>query len=497
MRTRCSSTRRPRRRPLNPDHDPGAFPDLQVAAAEQQRIIRLLRRARRWALVPGVRGVYRQLERELERVRAGHLRGRSERLDAGEAPRIAVACWSLSQNPAGRAVTLVDIYRRLSDDVELIGWINERWGDELWSPLQNLGVPVRAIRLGRRSRGFVRKAVEFVAAHPYDVVHLSKPRLHTVLLGKLYELFWGAHVIMDVDDEELGFVGAEEPQSLESAVARHGGRLPQPKVPHNRFWTQVAVGQVASFPHVTVSNPALQQRYGGTVIPHVRDETEFVPSAERTAAARDTWDIPWDAHVVLFFGTPRRHKGLMETAKAVAELGRDDVWYVIAGDFPDKDLELKHQLEQFEGLHCRFIPGQPYRSIPDVVAMGDYIVLLQDESSLAAQYQLPAKLIDALAMGLISFCAPTRGTQWLIDDGVVIPVTPQDLNAKLASLVADLERASGTRERNREYFVEKLSVAAAEPQLREICGISQVSPPDLAGRTRSLLRGGLDETLRD
>ncbi|NIC38932.1 glycosyltransferase family 4 protein [Halomonas desiderata] len=120
----------------------------------------------------------------------------------------------------------------------------------------------------------------------------------------------------------------------------------------------------------------------------------------------------------------------METARAVVELQREDVWLVIVGDFPDPSL--KQELQSIAGDLCRFIPGQPYEAIPEIVALGDYVILLQEADSLVARFQLPAKLVDALAMGLIVFAHVTPAMQWLADAGVVIPVEPGGLSESLS-----------------------------------------------------------------
>ena len=46
-------------------------------------------------------------------------------------------------------------------------------------------------------------------------MHLSKPRLPAVVIGLLYKLLWGAAVLVDIDDEELLFVGEREPITLD------------------------------------------------------------------------------------------------------------------------------------------------------------------------------------------------------------------------------------------------------------------------------------------
>lgn len=434
--------------------------------------------------------LYPHLEANLTLARGRYLRQRVDERQLGEPVRVGVCGWELSHNPAGRVLTLAEAYRRVTPQVEIVGAIFPRWGRSLWPPMQGSDIPCHSLLVDNEA-DFVVQALRLVAAHPYDLVHLSKPRFPNLVFGLLYSLVWGARVVWDVDDEELGFVAASEPLPLEQALDEQG-RLPPLKKLHAGFWTRLTVGQVSRFAAVTVSNPALQQRYGGNLIPHVRDETRFVPSPKRRARARRVWDIPEHIKVVLFFGTPRRHKGLLDTAHAIASLGRDDVWFVIVGDFPDESL--KAELQQVEGLTCRFIPGQPYGDIPDIVAMGDYTVLLQESSSLVAQYQLPAKLVDALAMGLIVFACVTPAMQWLADEGVIVSVTPETLEAALRSQLG-VATESVQRHHNCRVFMAQLSLTSCESTLRELISIPAATVPDWSGCLAALSSGSVERLL--
>lgn len=434
--------------------------------------------------------LYPHLEANLTLARRRYLKQRSEARQRGELIRVGVCGWELAHNPAGRVLTLAEAYRRVSPHVEILGAVFPRWGLKLWSPMQGSDIPCQSI-IVQNEADFVAQALQLVAAHPYDLVHLSKPRFPNLVFGMLYALVWGAQVVWDVDDEELGFVAATEPLPLEKALDEQGG-LPPLKKLHASFWTRLAVGQVSRFGAVTVSNPALQQRYGGKLIPHVRDELHFVPSCMRRTRSRRLWSIPEHVKVVLFFGTPRRHKGLLDTAHAIAALGREDVWFVIVGDFPDASL--KAELQQVEGLTCRFIPGQLYKDIPDVVAMGDYAVLLQESSSLVAQFQLPAKLVDALAMGLIVFACVTPAMQWLANEGAIVPVTPETLE-KTLRIQFDKENEHVERERNRKIFLEQLSLSSVKSTLYDLTTMSELERPDWQGKLSLLIANRIDKLL--
>lgn len=406
----------------------------------------------------------------------------------GQAPKVAVCGWELAHNPAGRVMTLVEAYEPHAR-TDIIGCIFPLWGRKLWAPVRETSVPCHFIVLDDESR-FVRQALQLVLAHPYDVVHLSKPRIVNIVLGLLYKLIWGATVYMDIDDEELGFVKATEPLKLEDWLADNN---PLPPLENLRgiVWTRLAVGLVERFDGITVSNPALQRQYGGQVLPHVRPMKRFDPSKAKTHNSRTRFGIPLDKKVVLFYGTPRAHKGLLETGRAIASLNRDDVCYVIVGSFPKAGL--KEEVSSIPGLECYFVEGQPYDKAADIVAMGDFCVLLQDSGSLASQYQLPAKLMDAMAMGLVVFAQLTPALEHLKDRGALIPVTVDSLKSELEAHLNAVSQEE-ISQNNRLLFEQFYSVESVAPMMRELL---QNARPSLKGQmpwhglVRELVNGEL------
>lgn len=380
---------------------------------------------------------------------------------SGEKPKVVVCCWELAHNPAGRAMTLAEAWQPHAD-VAIVGCLIPSYGRTLWGPLQSSPIACHSFVLEHPSN-FVDDAFRLVSQHPADIVHLSKPRMHNVIFGWLYQLIWGARVVMDVDDEELGFAKADSALDPFEYMREHG-ELPPLKDLRSRVSTQLAVGMVHQFDGVTVSNPALQSRYGGQIIPHVRPAERFVPSPEKRFASRKEFDVPLDKYVVLFYGTPRKHKGVAETARALAALGRDDVCYVIAGG--EVDAKLRSELDGVSGVDYIFLGPQPYERTPDVVAMGDVSVLLQDVESQVAQFQLPAKLMDALGMGLTVFAQVTPALEELASKGAFVPVTSENLTENLQKYFQGGYKGQGAR--GRAVFESDLTVDAVAPIIRSI-----------------------------
>ncbi len=405
----------------------------------------------------------------------------------GERPKVAVCSWELAHNPAGRAYTLAQLYQAIAD-VEIIGSIFPKYGRELWEPIRKISIPCHSFTVEDEGL-FLEQAMNLVLTHPYDIVHLSKPRMPNILFGLLYKMVWDARVIVDIDDEELAFVKADTAIELEDFL-KSQGQLPELKNLTGKEWTQIAVGLVKEFDAVTVSNPALQNRYGGQIIRHARDEKHFQPSSERRSQGREHLGISQDKKVVLFFGTPREHKGLVATAEALATLGWQDIVFVIVGDFPDPSLKAK--LQAIQGVNYLFLGNQPFDEIPDVLAVGDVCVLLQDGESAVSRFQIPAKLSDALGMGLTVLLSESGAVKDIVDSGAVIRVTEQDLGAALSRVLSDGAEAQRLGSNARELFTREFTWAKNGQRLAFVLSsimARSTSKGKLSDRLNLLLRG--------
>lgn len=368
--------------------------------------------------------------------------------------KIAVAGWDLSHNAAGRAVTLADLYQYAGfDDVSLIGAIiqNASRSKQVWSPIKQHKIPCFTYEIdGTNIDLMLPVIIRFVINHPFDIVHLSKPRITNIILGILYQKIWGTKVILDIDDEELAFTGSDQTANSWCSY---------PKAVRDIFWTRYAVDCHQLFQYITVSNPALQARYGGIIIPHVRDERIFQPDSELRQKSRAELGINDSDVVVLFFGTPKRHKGLVEVAQAISTLQNPRPIFMIVGDFVDK--ELKQDLLAVAGVRYIFLPNQPYVRAKDVVAMGDICVLMQDVQNQIAKYQLPAKSIDALAMGLKIFLQKTPATESLFADDYVSFVSVDILSDMLQDYLQNYKQIDDNRRwMQHEYFRQYFSLQA-------------------------------------
>ena len=398
---------------------------------------------------------------------------------------VVVAAAELSHNAAGRAYTLAQLYRHLGHPVTLLGSHFPQWGRELWEPIRGAvrqqGLPVHSFVV-EHEPGFVNQAWELVLQQPADLVHLSKPRLPAVVFGLLYKLLWGAAVLVDIDDEELLFVGEREPITLDGLKRLCHG-LPEARELMGPLWTRLAVDLAQRFDGITVANRPLQERYGGTVIPHARDPEQLKPAkGEQKAVARQRFGVPASAKVILFFGTPKRHKGILELARAVAQLpdGLQPL-LVVAGAFAPEDAALEQELRALlPAWRLQLLGNQPMEQAPQVLALADLVVLLSEGE--VAAFQRPAKLSDALAMGLpvlVSEAAPLRE---LVQQGGVWAADPQGLGSQLQQLLSDAGALQAQGQRARLGFEDNLAMPAVAPQLQRAAHQALADPKPADGR---------------
>ena len=429
------------------------------------------------AASPGLASVLRQ---NIEMTRRKYL------ASVADGPlRVAVCGWSLTHNAAGRAHLLAKLYGEFAE-VELVGALFPKYGDGVWPPIAEGDLRPFVFRADDQRR-FVEQAMALVAEHPCQVVHLSKPRMPNMLFGLLYKLIWGARVIVDVDDNELAFRrgGLKGEMDLDPATI---GALPYPDRLAGPKWTDVAVRLVSLFDGVTVSNPVLEGWFGGTVVRHARCEHEFDPVRFDRVSVREKHELPLERRIVLFLGTPRPHKGLVEAAQALARLGRDDVTMLVVGSFDADVRSVQRQLKAVSGAEVRFLEDQPLSSAPELVACADVCLALQHPDSDVTNAQVPAKLSDALAMGRPALVVRNPAFADLPLDDVALFTDLSDLDQVLDRALSDEWQSDERRARIRQLFLEEFSILVNARRLRQVAeSLPDEDDPRLAGHTRRIL----------
>ncbi len=345
-------------------------------------------------------------------------------------PRAVVIGHDGSGNALGRALVIAELLEPAAD-VRVVAF-----GDHLWPPASG-----RAIELLPRPRtnAGLPAAVTALrdATRGADLLVAAKPRALSYGLASLVR--GKRPLVLDIDD-------------LEHAFVRHRlGLIRQLVTPDHELVTRLLERWRRPVRAVTVASRALQARYGGTWLPHVRERRGYAELATAgRAEARARLGLA-NAFVVGFVGTVRPHKGLMTAAAAVGSMP-EPARLMVAGDIPDA--EDAERLRVASKGRLVLAGGFALEALPSTLGACDVVVVPQDKGG-PAVFQSPAKLLDAMAAGRPIVASDVGDAREILDDAglLVPPEDPAALGAALDRLrdpetAAELGRSAARRYRD-------------------------------------------------
>jgi glycosyltransferase involved in cell wall biosynthesis len=358
---------------------------------------------------------------------------------------VSVLCHTLSGNAFGRALVIAELLAR-DFDVHIVTACGPN--DELWRPAQG-ACPFEIRRWTAatypgfllRSPSLVRRLVTG------DLIYSIKPRLTSLGLGLVARRVRGVPLIADVDDEETGFS-----TPLRDALLAPWALVSTASPSHTRWLTTRT--QLADA--VTVSSAALHARHGGTWVPHARDETLLHPASPAAKLCATP--------TVVFVGTPRAHKGLTDLVAGFRLCKVPARLRIVGGTL---DRELVRRVAELADPRIVLEPPVSLAALREILAAAEVVAIPQQVSAVS-RGQLPAKLLDALAMGKAIVSTQVGDIpRWLADDaGVVVPPSdPRALARALDDLLTDPVRRARLGERARRRFLELGSFSVVRPRL--------------------------------
>lgn len=400
---------------------------------------------------------------------------------------VAVIAWDVGHNPLGRAYLLAEVLSRYFH-VILLGPSFPRYNTAVWEPLKNSNIEV--LKLPGKDfpefLGILEKTARRVEA---DMVIACKSRLPAVQLGLMIKAFKNRPVFIDIDDYELSFFKQKGPVSFKEISDTK--KFTDLAIPFEETWTRFTENLIQYADGVFVSNPALKKKFGGMIIPHARDEMRFDPSLYDKHQRRKELGIDPEDKIVLFLGTPRERKGVTDVLNAVKECNKNNYKLCLIGSPPDK--KYKDQLKRQGGSSLIMLPDQPFDKLAENLIIADLVCLIQDPESEISKYQLPAKVIDAVFMGIPVLSTQTDPLAPLISAGTVEPVTKENLCQAIDRILSDSDRYRLNQLKRRELFLKQYSYAAIGEKLFNTLLNALDHPKPLAANALDFM--GLQKTI--
>jgi Glycosyl transferases group 1/Glycosyl transferase 4-like domain len=364
--------------------------------------------------------------------------------------KVSVLCFDVSDNAAGRAHLLARLLAPIAD-VEVVG---PRHGAEVWAPVSADGVRYIGVPAGRLP-SFAGAIPALLRAADGDLLYASKPRLGSAGIGLLKRRLGRRPLLLDVDDWEVGFF-------LRGGAWGTAGRALNWTNPRGLPWTWLMERAARAADAVTVASRFLQERFGGTLIPHVRDTDAWRPGMSDPGEIRKQLEVSGE-RLVMFLGTAREHKGVDDLAAAIEGLGRLDLVLAVVGTHPESAAGRRLRATW---PRLRLRPPIAFSEVPRFLGAADLVAVPQRDGP-DTRGQVPAKLFDAMALGRPIVSTRVSMIPEILEGcGLVVP--PGDvraLGAAIARLADDAALARDLGARARARCVERYSFTSARRDL--------------------------------
>jgi len=380
---------------------------------------------------------------------------------------ISVVCSDLSENCLGRAQVLAEVLAAFGP-VRIVG---PQLGSSIWRPASSSRIAMSSFEMRSvlgyaNARGWLRSQLAG------SRVVVSKPRSTSFGLA-LAAGVSPSRMLLDIDDWELGFMTPGANESVGAWWSRNV-QLLVPKSLNSYGGIRALDAICGRVARRSVSNSWLQQRFGGVLLPHVRDTTELDPARFGEAGRARRSEQRMDGRSwVAFIGTIREHKGVDDLLKAIASLPGDDApGLLLAGvDFEhafSKALLAEAQ-QTLPESRLRVVGAFAGRDLPSWVAAAD-VLCIPSRDIPGAWGQIPAKLFDAMAMARPIVASDVNDMGRILDGcGLVFPAGDvAALGARLLELTSNPELGARLGIRARERAIQQYSVESGRLSMAEL-----------------------------
>ncbi len=375
--------------------------------------------------------------------------------------KVSLFVHDLSSNPIVRAYPLGQALRRCGYEVEYLGFLLD--DDEVYRPYRDK-VDVKALLADRSVADVIPKSFALAQKADGDIIYAFKP---------LWTSFWPAllasgfgrkkPLLLDVEDNETwGTAFQTRGQAIRAAL--RGWRTAT-----NSKWSKLLHPATHLAHASTVSSSRLQQIYDGQIVLHGPDSASYHSEELSQRECREELGLPSDGLMILFAGRPHWYKGLDIVVEALQRYEKQP-HLVLCGD-PENPIfrRAKEQLAE----RCHLMGYIRNERMPVVLSAVDVVPVLQRKTSYT-EAQIPAKLLEAMAMGKVVVGTDVSDLQRLIGGGedargwLLKDNSPRSF-AQVVRDIASKPRDTAERcQRARSFHLEHASV---EANSRKLCSI--------------------------
>jgi hypothetical protein len=311
---------------------------------------------------------------------------------------IVICCWDLASNAIGRAYVLAEMLARDHFRVLVIAPSKGPNGCALWPPLSRSIYSFDVLTFAYRSEDeFFNNALFLARKIHSDIVIASKTRPQSCLTAFLFGLHQDVSIFCDVDDYESAFYGntISMKQWKDSInLSNLYSFVDSTSLFNDERWINISSLIADTFDDYIFACESMRTAYSNNYSPIVFHKR--YPYVDSHLPVRCDESI----YQLIFHGTVRKHKGInfllrdlfvncdasfRVNLRLASQPGLDDLVSAY-------DSNPFFTIEQIESLSLDKVPFS--------LANSDLLCLLQDVDSLAAQYQSPAKVSDAVVVSL-------------------------------------------------------------------------------------------------
>jgi glycosyltransferase involved in cell wall biosynthesis len=367
--------------------------------------------------------------------------------------RIALLCPNASSNSLVRTYPIAKVLAR-KHRLQVLGF---RFKDGIFPPYRDeFDFDTRA---ARQMPAFVGQARELASRIDADAIYAFKALPSSLWVGLLARRRLGVPLILDLEDWEAGWY-----RDVPWADAlRH---LLHVERPNGLLWTWISELLIRHCDELFVVSRFLQRRFGGRLLVHGADTSQFDPAPWDRAEARRRLGLP-DGRYVVFTGTPMPNKGLGELLDAVEAVADHTVKVLLVGSIAH-DTSYRDRLLGAHADRLILVGPRPHSEMPLYLAAADLVALPQQVSR-ETLAQVPGKVFEAMAMARPILATAVGDLPEILDGcGVVVPPgSPEALREGLAWILDRPAEALILGERARQRCQELYSWDAMERVLDE------------------------------